>query len=334
MEEQISADYLLEAAEKREAVTDVNIDPFHLTLSSHGLKLRRERTSTLQVNVGLLCNQRCRHCHLDAGPGRKEVMQPGTMDDVLAYARKGSFSVIDITGGAPDLNPWIRKFIGQAADLAPRVMFRSNLSALNDGNRDDLMNLLKENKIVIVASFPSLNASQTDAQRGDGIFDISIEALRKLNALGYGGQDTGLELNLVSNPSGAFLPSAQDQQEKRFRRILDKNWGITFNQLFNFANVPLGRFREWLIRTGNFSQYLEKLASNFNPCSAAGVMCKTLVSVSWDGYLYDCDFNLARDIPMGGRRQHVSEMQGPPEPDSPIVTADHCYTCTAGTGFT
>ena len=330
----MSTDYFLEAAEWKEPVRDMKIDPFHLTLSTHGLKLRREKTSTLQVNVGLLCNQACRHCHLDAGPGRKEIMQQETMDDVLTYARKSSFSVIDITGGAPDLNPWIREFIVQAAELAPRVIFRSNLSALNDGNRDDLMDLLTEKKIVIIASFPSLNASQTDAQRGEGVFDISIEALRKLNALGYGREDTGLELNLVSNPSGAFLPSSQDQQEKRFRRILDKNWGITFNQLFNFANVPLGRFREWLIHTGNFSQYLEKLASSFNPCAADSVMCKTLMSVSWDGFLYDCDFNLARDIPMGGRRKHVSEMPGPPEKDSLIATDDHCYTCTAGTGFT
>lgn len=330
----MSADCLRGEVERKEVVADVNVDPFHLTLSSHGLKLRREKTSTLQINVGLLCNQMCQHCHLEAGPRRKEIMQPGTMDDVLTYARRGNFSVIDITGGAPDLNPWIRKLIVEVAELAPRVMFRSNLSALNDGNRDDLMHLLKAKKLVIIASFPSLNVSQTNAQRGDGIFDISIEALRKLNALGYGREDTGLELNLVSNPSGAFLPSAQDRQEMRFKRILDKNWGIVFNQLFNFANVPLGRFREWLVRTGNFSQYLEKLASSFNPCAVASVMCKTLISVSWDGYLYDCDFNLARDIPMGGRQKHVSEMPGPPETDSLIATDDHCYTCTAGMGFT
>jgi radical SAM/Cys-rich protein len=327
-------DFLPEAVVGEERVADVNIDPFHLTLSSHGLKLRREKTTTLQINVGRLCNQACKHCHLDAGPGRKEIMQRDTMEEVLSYARRGGFSIIDVTGGAPDLNPWIRELVAQVSDLAPRVMFRSNLSALNDGSRDDLIELLKEKKIVIIASFPSLNASQADAQRGDGIFDVSIEALRKLNALGYGREGSGLELNLVSNPSGAFLPPSQNQQERRFRRTLDKNWGIAFNQLFNFANVPLGRFREWLIRTGNFSQYLEKLASGFNPCAAASVMCKTLVSVSWDGYLYDCDFNLARDIPMAGQRKHVSDTPGPPEPGGPIATADHCYTCTAGTGFT
>ncbi|MBW1865069.1 MAG: DUF3641 domain-containing protein, partial [Deltaproteobacteria bacterium] len=188
--------------------------------------------------------------------------------------------------------------------------------------------------VVVVASLPSLNASQTESQRGKGIFDISIEALLKLNRLGYGLEDSGLELNLVSNPSGAFMPAAQDQTEKRFRRILEKNWGIHFNNLFSFANVPLGRFREWLVQSGNFVLYMEQLASNFNPCAVSEVMCRTMVSVSWDGYLYDCDFNLARGIYMGGEKTHISEMEGCPEAGGVIATADHCYACTAGSGFT
>ena len=320
--------------EPKEIIPESKIDPFHLMLSSHGLKLRRDRTNTLQINVGFLCNQTCRHCHLSAGPGRTENMTRETMLTVVDYARRSHFDVIDITGGAPELNPHVELLIEQMAALVPRVMFRSNLSALNNGKKDGLIQVLKNNQVVVVASFPSLNAAQTESQRGKGIFDISIESLLKLNRLGYGKKDSGLELNLVSNPSGAFMPTPQDQAEKRFRRILEINWGICFNNLFSFANVPLGRYREWLVRSGNFAHYMEKLASSFNPCAVPSVMCRTMVSVSWDGYLYDCDFNLARGIIMGGEKTHVSEMESRPEPGELIATADHCYACTAGSGFT
>lgn len=312
----------------------VRVAPFSLTLSGHGLKLNRAKTHTLQVNVGFLCNQTCRHCHLNAGPARKENMESGIVDEVVSYARRSRFETIDITGGAPELNPNISRLIQEMSPLASRLMLRSNLSALNDGKKEHLFELLKSYRVIIVASFPSLNKLQTDSQRGDGIFKISIHALKKLNALGYGYKGSGLGLNLVSNPTGAFLPPAQVEAEKRFRQVLKDKWGIVFNNLFNFANVPLGRFRRWLIKSGNFGKYMAKLSSGFNPCSVEGVMCRTMVSVSWDGFLYDCDFNLARGLFMGGRKIHVSEMSGPPEPDSHIATADHCYTCTAGTGFT
>jgi radical SAM/Cys-rich protein len=213
-------------------------------------------------------------------------------------------------------------------------MLRSNLSALDDGKRDHLMGLLKTYHIVIVASFPSLNEVQADSQRGNGIFRRSLGALKKLNDMGYGIPGTDLELNLVSNPTGAFLPPSQKQTEKRFRQILEGKWGILFNNLYNFANAPLGRFRQWLSKSGNLNGYIEKLASSFNPCALEGLMCRTLISVSWDGYLFDCDFNLARGLYLGGRKIHVTDMPGPPEPGSPIVVADHCYTCTAGAGFT
>lgn len=308
--------------------------PFSLTLSQRGLKLNREKTNTLQVNVGLLCNQTCRHCHLSAGPGHKENMEAEIVNEVISYAQRGQFETIDITGGAPELNPNIGKLIEEVFPLASRIMLRSNLSALNDGKRDHLINLLKSFRVVIVASFPSLNALQADTQRGSGIFQVSIDALRKLNDIGYGRDESGLEINLVSNPTGAFLPPSQVEMEKRFRSVLKEKWGIVFNNLYNFANVPLGRFRHWLKKSGNFHKYMERLYSSFNLCAVDGVMCRTLVSVSWDGYLYDCDFNLARGIFMGGRKIHVSEMPGPPEPDSHIATSDHCYTCTAGAGFT
>jgi radical SAM/Cys-rich protein len=307
---------------------------FSKTLARHGLKLARGNTQILQINVGLLCNQTCGHCHLNAGPGKTEVMTCQTADQIAAWAGRVSFDTIDITGGAPEMNPDIVYIVKMFAALAPKLIFRSNLSALNSEGREHLIDLLKSLKVTIVASFASINESQADAQRGEGVFKASVVALKKLNSVGYGQPGTGLELNLVSNPTGAFMAADQTQTEKRFRQMLESRWGITFNHLFSFSNAPLGRFRRWLERSGNLSAYLKKLADGFNPCAVEGVMCRTLVSVSWDGYLYDCDFNLARGLPMGRNRIHVTDMIGRPERGNPIATADHCYTCTAGAGFT
>ena len=316
------------------SASNAELTGFSKTLARHGLKLTREKTQILQVNVGLLCNQTCGHCHLNAGPGKAELMTRQTADQIATWAEQLAFESVDITGGAPELNPDIDYIVQRFSQLSPQLIFRSNLSALNSDGGKHLMDLLKQLKVVIVASFPSVNESQADAQRGDGIFKTSIEALQTLNAMGYGQPGTGLELNLVCNPTGAFMAADQAQTEKRFKQVLDRKWGIAFNHLFSFSNAPLGRFRQWLERSGNLPTYLKKLADSFNPCALAGVMCKTLVSVSWDGYLYDCDFNLARGLPMGGNRIHVSDMIGPPQPGTPIATADHCYTCTAGAGFT
>ena len=312
----------------------LGIEPFRMMLSKHGLKLVRGKTHTLQLNVGLICNQECRHCHLSCGPGHTEIMRPETIREVIAFAGRNRFETIDITGGAPELNPHIHDIINGLSPLTPRLMLRSNLSVLNDGKRDDLIDLLIACQVVIVASFPSINLTQTDSQRGDGCFQVSVDALRKLNARGYGQQGSGLELDLVSNPTGAFLPPSQAQTEKRFRKVLEDKWGIVFNNLFNFANVPLGRYRQWLKETGNFESYMEKLVSSFNPCSIDGVMCRSLISVSWDGYLFDCDFNLARSLYLGGQKIHISEISNPPDSGSPVAVADHCFTCTAGAGFT
>lgn len=317
-------------SEAREAKPRKNVESFSATLAHHGLELKRDKTSTLQVNVGLLCNQTCKHCHLDAGPGRSEMMTHETAEAVEAYAGRSNFKVIDVTGGAPELNPHIEQIIQKLAPLSPRFMFRSNLAVLHDkGGR--LAELLRDAGAVIVASFPSLNPSQTDTQRGKGVFEKSVDALVNLNRMGYG---TDLELDLVSNPAGAFLPPAQKQAEDRFRRVLKEKWGIVFNNLFTFANTPLGRFRDWLARSGNFEGYMKKLVASFNPCAVSGVMCRTLVSVSWDGFLHDCDFNIARGLYLGGKKIHVSEMPGGPEPGTSVATADHCFSCVAGAGFT
>lgn len=309
-------------------------EPFQEALAKQDISLVRSETTTLQINVGLLCNQRCKHCHLSAGPDRREVMNSETADEVVAYARRGNFETIDITGGAPELNPHISRLIEELSVLSKRMLFRSNLTALTSHGRRPLLQLLREKGVVIVASFPSLNEAQTDSQRGEGAFKHSIHSLRELNALGYGEEGSGLELNLVSNPTRAFLPPPESQTEKRFRQVLKKEWGITFNSLFSLANMPIGRFKEWLVASGNLEDYKKRLVSAFSPHCVEGVMCRTLHSVSWDGYLFDCDFNLAINLYLGGQRSHISDMRGPPRQGTPIAVSNHCYTCTAGEGFT
>lgn len=310
------------------------IEPFAVRLRGHGLSLTRARTTTLQVNVGLACNQACKHCHLEAGPHRVETMTEETARHVVSLASSVGFQVIDVTGGAPELNPYILQMMRQFSGLAPKVMLRSNLTALGEQRHDDLLELCVTKRVTIVGSLPSVNSSQVEAQRGKDALKKSLDCLRKLNNLGYGLPDSGLELNLVSNPSGAFLPVPQLQAEKKIRRDLERKWGIRFNNLHTFANVPLGRFRHWLLDTGNFQPYMERLSAAFNPCTIQGLMCRTLVSISWDGYLYDCDFNQAAQIPLGGIRTHVSEICSAPALGSTVAVSDHCYACTAGAGFT
>ncbi len=308
--------------------------PFHGALTKHGLDLKRAETGVLQVNVGFACNQACRHCHLEAGPDREEIMTRETMGLVVDFAEKSAFQVIDITGGAPELNPNLLYLLKKASHAAPRVMLRSNLTVLVERPSDEIVSACANLGVVIVGSFPSTNLRQLETQRGFGLFDKTIEALRLLNRAGYGLPETGLELNLVSNPAGAFLPPGPQEAGDRFRRELKEKWAIEFSNLFTFANVPLGRFKSWLLASGNYESYLKKLAGQFNPCTVPGLMCRSLISVSWDGYLYDCDFNLAAGIPAGGIRTSVSEVDRPPAPGANIAVSDHCYACTAGSGFT
>jgi radical SAM/Cys-rich protein len=310
------------------------VQPFSKTLSQFGLNLTRCETTTLQVNVGFLCNQACKHCHLGAGPERKEIMGRETVEQVVNFAGKTQFQAIDITGGAPELNPNLPWMIDQFSPLAPRIMLRTNLTALYERNCDPLLKILVDRSVVLVASFPSLNAGQLEAQRGSGNWEKSLATLRRLNVLGYGKPGSGLELDLVCNPTGAFMPASQKQLEDKFRSDLDKKWGIVFSDLFALANAPLGRFRQWLIASGNFEKYMTRLASSFNQCAVDKLMCRSLISVSWDGHLYDCDFNQAEEIPAGGVRKHISEVNSAPPPGTAIAVSDHCYACTAGSGFT
>ena len=309
-------------------------EPFREALLRHRVQLSRDRTQALQVNVGLVCDLSCRHCHLEAGPQRPEVMKRATMDAVIDCARRFSFSSIDITGGAPELVPGIDYLVRNLAVLTPRLLVRSNLISLAGERGAALCELYRDLKVVLVASLPATNAQQTEAQRGSGVWERSIAILVRLNTLGYGMPGSPLELDLVSNPAGAFLPAGQKQAEKKFRSDLMRKHGISFNALYSFANVPLGRFRSFLERSGNLEGYLATLAAGFNPCSVAGLMCRTQLSVDWQGRLHDCDFNLAAGLPLGGGPTLISELFELPAPGTPIVVADHCYACTVGSGFT
>jgi len=311
-----------------------NLETFRNNLAKHGIDLTRKKCSTLQVNVGRLCNQSCRHCHLDAGPLRREIMNERTVAEVIRLAGRFRFGALDITGGAPEMNPHIKTLVSKLAPLTDTLILRSNLTAIAAAKQKGFLEFIADNGVTVVASLPSLNEAQAEAQRGENTFAASIRTLKELNALGYGRPDSGLELNLVNNPTGAFLPASQDEVEKRFRRLLANKWNISFNNLYAFANVPLGRFLAWLESSGNLESYVLKLAEHFNPCTLDGLMCRSLISVSWDGYLFDCDFNQSLQLYMDGRKTHISELQDLPGPGDSIAVSEHCYTCTAGSGFT
>jgi radical SAM/Cys-rich protein len=304
------------------------------TLRKRGIELRRATATALQINVGFKCNLTCRHCHLEAGPSRLEMMDARTIEAVIACAGRLHFQTIDITGGAPELLPGLPRLIAGLAPLAPKLLVRTNLVALARPEFTDLVELYRRRGVRIVASLPSVNPGQTDAQRGAGVWGQSVAALKLLNGLGYGRQDSGLGLDLAVNPTGAFLPADQAQAERRFRLDLERKHNIMFTSLFTFANVPLGRFRAWLEGSGNLGAYLKKIEDSFNPCTIPHLMCRTTVSVDWQGFLYDCDFNLAAGLHHCGKRKHVSELAELPREGTPIPIADHCYACTAGAGFT
>lgn len=307
---------------------------FEDTLLQHGLELTRGETTTLQVNVGLACDLACRHCHLEAGPARTELMSGETVEAVIACAERIRFATIDITGGAPELLPQLPGLLERLAPLTSRLIVRTNLTALARPESATLPELYRQQRVVIIASLPAVNASQSEAQRGSGTWETSMAVLRHLNGIGYGMEGSGLELDLVANPTGAFLPTGQAQAERRFHQDLQRRYGISFSNLYTFANVPLGRFRGWLERSGNLEGYLQKLSESFNPCTLPGLMCRSLISVDWNGFLYDCDFNLSVGLHHSEQKLHITQLSNLPAPGTPIPVGDHCYSCTAGSGFT
>lgn len=289
--------------------------------------------TVFQINVGKLCNQTCRHCHVDAGPDRPEAMSFETAEQCIEALAKTDIPTVDITGGAPELNPHFRWLVEQSRQLGRHVMDRCNLSVLLLPSQKDLPAFLATHRVEIIASLPSYRASQTDAQRGEGIFEKSLEALRLLNRFGYGRPDSGLTLNLVYNPVGAFLPPRQEAIEAQFKKELRTRHDIEFNRLYAITNMPISRFLEFLVESGNYDQYMTRLANAFNPAAAAGVMCRYTLSVGWDGRLYDCDFNQMLDLPVDhGAPPHIRDFDPAQLHHRRIVTRNHCYGCTAGSG--
>lgn len=309
------------------------VTKFSDKLRTFGLApLRTTGIDIFQVNVGKMCNQTCKHCHVDAGPDRKEIMTRETMQLCLDILSRTDIATIDITGGAPEMNPHFRWFVKELSKLGKKVMVRCNLTILiaNPKYRD-LPQFYARHGVEIVSSLPFYNPDRTDRQRGEGVFAGSIEALQLLNAVGYGVENSGLLLDLVYNPSGAFLPATQQTLEPQFRKVLQEQYGISFNHLFAITNMPISRFLEFLLNSGNYIGYMEKLINAFNPQAVPGVMCRNTISVSWDGYLYDCDFNQMLDLKVE-THQHLKDFDLAALNQRNIVTGQHCYGCTAGAG--
>jgi radical SAM/Cys-rich protein len=297
--------------------------------------LRRRRLETLQVNLGYKCNQSCLHCHVNAGPSRTELMSLETVADVLAFLGISALKNLDLTGGAPELNPHFRHLVARARELGVHVIDRCNLTILSEPGQDDLGRFLAAQRVEVTASLPCYTEELVDRQRGKGVYQRSVEGLKQLNALGYGAQDSGLVLNLVYNPQGPALPPPQEKLEADYKRILGEAHGIVFNRLYTLANMPIQRFGSTLVSRGQFNQYMSLLREAHRDENLDGVMCRTLLSVDWRGYVYDCDFNQMLDLPLalpGAKRPHLSDLIGRDLSGNPIAVRDHCYGCTAGQG--
>ncbi|WP_066838654.1 arsenosugar biosynthesis radical SAM (seleno)protein ArsS [Rufibacter ruber] len=308
---------------------------FGQRLLENGLyPLKPSQLTVLQVNVGKMCNQVCKHCHVDAGPDRKEIMTRETMQQCLDALVHSDITTVDLTGGAPEMNPHFRWFVQELSQLGKQVMVRCNLTIILANPRyHDLPQFFQQHRVHVVSSLPYFTPSRTDAQRGDGVFEKSIKALQMLNGAGYGVEGTGLVLDLVYNPAGAFLPGSQKSLEAEFKQRLNRLYGITFNSLFAITNLPISRFLEYLISSGNYEGYMEKLVTAFNPAAAANVMCRNTLSVGWDGQLYDCDFNQMLELPVQANApRHIKDFRQDLLAARDIVLNQHCYGCTAGAG--
>lgn len=302
--------------------------------------LRRAPLTTLQVNLGYLCNQQCVHCHVNAGPRRKEIMDRGTIEHVLNYLRASEAGTLDLTGGAPEMNPHFRELVHSARVLGVRVIDRCNLTILDEPGYEDLAQFLVDHQVEITASLPCYLEENVDQQRGNGVFQVSLRVLQRLNQLGYGRPDSELALNLVYNPLGPHLPPPQVALEEDYKSHLFERYGIVFNHLFTLVNMPIQRFGSMLISKGQFQDYMNLLRSAHQAANLCSVMCRSLISVDWQGYVYDCDFNQMLSLPLrlntlhlaGKPRLHLSDLLGIDLEGQSIAVKDHCYGCTAGQG--
>ncbi len=312
-----------------------NFIPFTKQVREAGhVSLRPGTLEIFQINIGKLCNQTCAHCHVDAGPDRKvENMSWETLNRCLEIIDEGKIGKVDITGGAPEMNKHFRWFVKECRKMNVHVMDRCNLTIIN-AHEDyaDLPQFFAENQVQVISSLPYFNKSRTDRQRGDGVFESSILALKKLNAVGYGKSESDLILDLVYNPSGAFLPGKQASLEAEFKRQLKRKYDIEFNSLYAITNLPVSRFLDYLIETGNYQSYMNELVEAFNPATIEGLMCRNTISVSWDGYMYDCDFNQMLDLKINAPFNHIDEIDLSSLGNRNIVLDQHCYGCTAGAG--
>lgn len=310
-------------------------DPLPLLVNTDFPPLRRARLDTLQVNVGYRCNQSCLHCHVNAGPTRKEEMQVEVAEAIVRYLDGSEVSTLDITGGAPELNAQFRRLVREARARGLRVIDRCNLTILEEPGQEDLAEFLAAQGVEVVASLPCYLEENVNAQRGTGVFETSIRGLRRLNALGYGMPDTGLSLDLVYNPQGAILPPSQQSLEPDYKKVLMERYGVFFNQLYVLANMPVGRFGSTLISKGELDDYLALLRAAHHDDNLDSVMCRSLLSIDWQGYVYDCDFNQMLGLPMrlnGSSRVHLTELMDVDVEGRAIAVRAHCYACTAGQG--
>lgn len=298
------------------------------------LPLRPNTLEILQVNVGYMCNQVCAHCHVDAGPDRKEIMTRETMGQILDVIKTTGAHTLDLTGGAPEMNPDFRWFVEQAAEAGIKdFIVRSNLTIIRANPKYyDLPDFFKKHNIHVVSSMPHWTKGKTDKQRGDGVFDKSIKALQELNERGYGMPGSDLKLDLVYNPSGAYLPGDQASMEKEMKAALLEDFGIHFHNLFAITNLPIARFLDYLVASENYEDYMYALVEAYNPAAVSGVMCKNTISISWDGWLYDCDFNQMLDLKVDNKIQHIKDYNEDLLNDRNIQISQHCYGCTAGAG--
>ncbi len=312
----------------------LGISSFQERLESIGLyPLKPTGVDIFQVNMGKMCNQVCKHCHVDAGPDRKEIMTRETMAQCIDALTGTDIKTVDLTGGAPEMNPDFRWFVEQLSAIGKSIIVRCNLTIIVANPKyNDLPEFYKQHKVNVVSSLPYFSSKRTDAQRGTGVFDQSIRALRLLNEVGYGRPDGELKLDLVYNPSGAFLPGDQMDLEKQFKDKLKSGYDIDFNNLFSITNLPVSRFLDYLINSGNYQEYMTELANAFNASAATGVMCRNTLSVGWDGYLYDCDFNQMLEMKLDHPNQHISEFDIESLNKRTIKINQHCYGCTAGSG--
>ena len=307
----------------------------HLMKSRGFPHLRRMALETLQVNLGYKCNQSCFHCHVNASPDRKEMMSLATIEDVIAFMRPSNVKTLDLTGGAPEMNEHFRHLVRAARAQGVRVIDRCNLTILGEPGFEDLAPFLAENQVEVSASLPCYSQENVDKQRGEGVFEKSIEGLRKLNALGYGAPGSALVLNLVFNPQGPKLPPAQEQLEADYHRLLKDNFGIVFNHLFTITNMPIQRFGSTLISKGQFEGYMDLLVASFQAHNLDSVMCRSLLSIDYLGFVYDCDFNQMLGLPLqhsGRLKTHLRDLMRTDLLGNQIVVKDHCYGCTAGQG--